>query len=65
MLEKFSKSIAEKLFQNLSNTIERRSLEYVNRYVRTDMEIAAILFDRKRKVRWSGTRGNDYISYFY
>ncbi len=63
-LERFNKPIAEKLFQNLSNTIEKRSIEYVNRYVKTDMEIAAIIFDRKRKIRWSGTIGNHYISYF-
>ena len=64
LLEKFNMSIAESLFQNLANTIEKRSFEYVNRYVKTDMEIAAIIFDRKRKIRWSGTYGNDYISYF-
>ena len=63
-LEKFNKSIAEKLFQNLSNTIEKRSFAYVNRYVKTDMEIAAIVFDRKRKIRWAGIYGNKYISYF-
>jgi len=63
-LEKFNQSIAEKLFQNLSNTIEKRSYDYVNRYVKTDMEIASIIFDRKRKIRWSGTKGNNYISYF-
>jgi len=32
LLERFNKSIAEKLFQNLSNTIEKRSIKYVNRY---------------------------------
>ena len=64
MLEKFSKSMADKLFQNLTNTIEQRSFAYVNRYVKTDMEIAAIIFDRKRKIRWAGVKGNDYISYF-
>ena len=64
ILERFNKSMAEKLFFNLSNTIEERSLAYVNRYVKTDMEIAVILFDRKRKIRWSGTNGKDYISYF-
>jgi len=64
LLERFDQSIADKLFKNLSNTIEKRSFAYVNRYVKTDMEIAAILFDRKRKIRWSGTNGNDYISYF-
>ena len=64
VIEKFSKSKADKLFQNLSNTIEKRSFAYVNRYVKTDMEIAAILFDRKRKIRWSGKKGHNYISYF-
>ena len=64
LLERFNKSIAEKLFHNLSNTIEERSYDYVNRYVKTDMEIATIIFDRKRKIRWSGTKGNNYISYF-
>ena len=44
--------------------IEKRSLAYVNRYVKTDMKIAAIIFDRKRKIRWSGKNGNDYIAYF-
>jgi cobalt-precorrin-5B (C1)-methyltransferase len=64
LLERFNKSIANKLFQNLSNTIEERSFEYVNRYIKTDMRIAAIIFDRKRKIRWSGSNGKDYISYF-
>ena len=64
LLERFNKSLAEKLFQNLSNSIEKRSFAYVNRYVKTDMEIAAIIFDRKRKIRWSGRKGKNYISYF-
>ena len=64
LLETFNKSIAEKLFQNLSNTIESRSFAYVNRYVKTDMQIAAIIFDRKRKIRWKGNKRNNYISYF-
>ena len=64
MLERFNKSIADKLFQNLSNTIEKRSFEYINRYTKTDMQIAAIIFDRKRKIRWSGINGKDYMSYF-
>ncbi|MCH2563078.1 MAG: cobalt-precorrin-5B (C(1))-methyltransferase CbiD, partial [Prochlorococcus sp. ALOHA_A2.0_50] len=58
LLERFNKSLADKLFQNLSNMIEKRSFTYVNRYVKTDMEIASIIFDRKRKIRWSGIHGN-------
>ena len=64
LLERFNKSLADKLFKNLSNTIEKRSFSYVNRYVKTDMEIASIIFDRKRKIRWAGINGNNYISYF-
>ena len=56
--------MADKLFKNLSNTIEKRSIEYVNRYVKTDMQIASIIFDRKRQIRWSGINGKDYISCF-
>jgi len=64
MLERFNRPLAEKIFQKLSNTIEKRSFEYVNRYVKTEMEIASIIFDRKRKIRWSGINGNKYFSYF-
>ena len=64
LLERFNKSLADKLFKNLSNTIEKRSFNYVNRYLKTDMEIASIIFDRKRKIRWSGIYGSKYISYF-
>ncbi len=64
LLERFNKSLADQLFKNLSNTIEKRSFTYVNRYVKTDMVIASIIFDRKRKIRWAGINGNNYISYF-
>jgi len=64
LLERSNKSLADKLFKNLSNTIEKRSFAYVNRYIKTDMEIASIIFDRKRKIRWAGIYGNKYISYF-
>jgi len=63
-LERFDKSLADKLFQNLSTKIENRSFDYVNRYVKTDMEIASIIFDKKRKIRWAGIHGNKYISIF-
>jgi len=64
LLERFNKSLADKLFKNLSNTIEKRSFAYVNRYLKTDMEIASIIFDRKREIRWAGNYGNNYFSYF-
>ena len=48
-LERFNQSLTDKLFKNLSNTIEKRSFNYVNRYVKTNMQIASIVFDRKRQ----------------
>ena len=64
ILEDFSLSMADKLWNKLSDTIEKRSVEYVNRYIKTDMEVAAIIFDRKRNIRWSGNNAKDYISSF-
>ena len=54
--------MADKLWNKLSDTVENRSIQYVNRYVKTDMQVAAIIFDRKRNIRWSGNNGRDYIS---
>ena len=64
MLESFSLSLTNKLWNKLSDTIEKRSIEYVNRYVKTDMQVATVIFDRKRNIRWSGNNGKDYISSF-
>ena len=64
ILESFSFSSANNLWNKLSNIIESRSSEYVNRYIKTDMKISAIIFDRNRKIRWCGNNGKDYISNF-
>ncbi len=63
-LEGHSKSLADKLWNKLSLTIEKRSFEYVSRYTNTDMQIAAVIFDRQRKIRWSGLNGKKFISSF-
>ena len=64
LLESFSLSLTDKLWNKLSDTVEKRSMEYINRYVKTDMEVATVIFDRKRNIRWSGNNGKDYISTF-
>ena len=64
LLEDLSLSLANKLWNKLSNFVERRSMEYVNRYIKTDMKVAAIIFDRQRNIRWSGFNAKDYISDF-
>ena len=64
LLEHFDFYLADKLWNKLSDAVEKRSIEYVNRYTKTDMQIAAIIFDRKRNIRWSGKNGKDHISSF-
>ena len=64
ILEKFSFSLANQLWNKLSNTIECRSFDYVNRYIKTDMKVAAVIFDRQRKIRWAGINGKEYIAAF-
>ena len=61
LLECFNISLANKLWKNLSNTVELRSTEYVNRYLKTDMKVSAVLFDKKRKIRWSGINGQEFF----
>ena len=64
LLESFDISMADKLWNKLSDTAEKRSMEYVNRYIKTDMQVAVIIFDRKREVRWAGNYGKEYLSTF-
>ena len=63
-LEDFNLSLANKLWNKLSNTVEQRSKHYVNKYIKTNMKVAAVIFDRKREIRWSGTNGKDLILKF-
>ncbi|MDC3118131.1 cobalt-precorrin-5B (C(1))-methyltransferase CbiD [Prochlorococcus sp. AH-716-K03] len=64
LLESFNLSMADKLWNKLADNVEKRSIEYVKRYIKTDMKIGAIIFDRKRKIRWAGKNSKDYISAF-
>ena len=64
ILEGLNKYLADKLWKILAKTVEERSLTYVNRYTKTNMQIAAISFDRQRKIRWAGENGEEYISAF-
>ena len=63
LIESFSLSFADKLWNKLSDTVEKRSMEYLKKYVKTDMKVAAIIFDRQRKIRWSGNNGKCFISH--
>ena len=55
-LEKENIEIVKKLWLLMANTIEFRSLEYIKRYTSNEVEVGVALFDRKRSVRWIGTK---------
>ena len=39
------------LLSKISNQVEIRSTEYIQKYVSSDMKIGVVLFDRERKIR--------------
>ncbi len=52
---------AKKLWKRFSIEVEKRSLEYVQRYVPSPIEIGAVMFDRNRKLRWYGDNARKII----
>ena len=38
-----------------------KSIDYVKRYVSTTMKIGAVMFDRKRKLRWASNQAHRKI----
>ncbi|KGG16914.1 MULTISPECIES: cobalt-precorrin-5B (C(1))-methyltransferase CbiD [unclassified Prochlorococcus] len=48
---------AKKLWDRISLEVEKKSMDYVSRYLSSSMEIGAVLFDRERKIRWAGLNG--------
>ena len=51
IVERFNTQVAKKLISEISNQVEIRSSEYIQKYISSDIKIGVILFDRKRKIR--------------
>ena len=51
IIERFNVEIAEKLIYEISNQVEIRSTEYIQKYIESDIKLGVILFDRERKIR--------------
>ena len=54
IIESSNISVANKLLEAISNKVESRSVEYINKYIESDLKVASVLFDRERKIRWVG-----------
>ncbi len=61
ILENQDMPSAKRLWKRLSVEVEKRSIEYVSRYFTSSIEIGAVLFDRRRKLRWSGEYGQSIM----
>ncbi len=62
ILNEFNIQTANSLFNQIANTVEIRSCEYVNKYFDSQISIGAALFDRDRKIRWKGANGKSIFS---
>ena len=51
IVEGFNMRVAEKLIFEISNQIEIRSKEYIQKYFSSDIKVGVVLFDRERKIR--------------
>lgn len=60
-LERIDLELAQCLWKKVSSEVERRSLDYVQRYGSWSIEIGAALFDRKRRIRWAGPYGCKHL----
>ena len=60
--EKFNNKIANQLWNQIANTVEKRSINYINKYLDSQLIIGAVLFDRKRQIRWKGNNGISMFS---
>ena len=50
------------IWGRMAKEIELKSHNYIIRYLSSSMEIGAVLFDRKRQIRWAGFGGLKHIN---
>ena len=51
IVEGFDIEVAKKLIFEISNQVEIRSSEYIQKYISSDIKVGVVLFDRERKIR--------------
>ena len=55
--EEFNPEVANFLWFQIANAVEQQAEKYLNKYFDSQLLIGAVLFDRKRKIRWKGNNG--------
>ncbi len=54
--------VVASIWGRMANDIENKSREYIYRYCSSSIEIGAVLFDRKRQIRWAGLNGLNQLT---
>ena len=62
IVEEFNIEVAKKLIYEISNHVEIRSEEYIQRYISSDVKVGVVLFDRERKIRSIGQNSQKMFS---
>jgi len=65
IIEGFNMQLAEKLIFAMSNQIEIRSTEYIQKYISSDIKVGVVLFDRERKIRSISHNSQKLFSKFF
>ena len=60
--EEYNIEAANLLWKQIANTVELRAQKYINKYLDAQLSIGAVLFDRKRQIRWKGDNGKSMFS---
>jgi len=51
VVEEFNIELAKKLIFEISNHVEIKSMEYIGKYISSEIKVGVVLFDRERKIR--------------
>ncbi len=62
IIEDIDTEEAKKLLSRISNEVEIRSIEYIQKYLSSEIKVGAILFDRKRNLQSFGENSQNMFS---
>ena len=51
IVEGFNIKVAKKLISKISYQVEIKSMEYIQKYISSEIKVGVVLFDRERKIR--------------
>ncbi len=54
--------VVASIWGRMAEDIENRSMDYINRYLSSSIQVGSVLFDRKRQIRWAGFQGLNQLN---